>query len=267
MEDYFQKIINFDQNVLVLSLLVIFFTLEQLINSKINFKQSALHLVHNLLLQIGYTLVNFGFAFVMIACFTWITKYQIGLFNQIPISYPFKVLVGLLCIDFTYYWSHRLYHVSPLFWRFHRVHHSDIQMAADTSFRFHPFDAFLDGASSITAAVIFGLDVNIILFFFVIYLPILFAQHSKFIFPDWTDKILGKIIMSPNLHKVHHHQKQEYTDANYGNIFVFWDKLFGTFKILPVDEIKYGLEEFDEPKKQTAWFLIKSPFLNIKRIK
>ncbi len=208
MEDYFQKIINFDQNLLVLSLLAIFFTLEQLINSKINFKQSAFHLVHNLLLQISYTVVNFGFAFIILTCFKWITDYHIGLFNQIPITYTFKVLVGLLCIDFTYYWSHRLYHISSLFWRFHRVHHSDIQMAADTSFRFHPFDALLDGASSITAAAIFGLDANIILFFFAIYLPILFAQHSKFVFPDWTDKILGKIIMSPNLHKVHHHQKQ-----------------------------------------------------------
>jgi sterol desaturase/sphingolipid hydroxylase (fatty acid hydroxylase superfamily) len=140
-------------------------------------------------------------------------------------------------------------------------------MAGDTSFRFHPFDAFLDGASSITAAAIFGLDSNIIIFFFALYLPLLFAQHSNYIFPKWTDRILGKVIMAPNFHKIHHHQKQEYTDANYGNIFVFWDKIFGTYKELPVNEIEYGLEEFDDPKKQTAWYLIKSPFLNIKRIK
>jgi sterol desaturase/sphingolipid hydroxylase (fatty acid hydroxylase superfamily) len=267
METIFQKVVNFDQNVLALSLLAIFFTLEQLLNSEIHFKKGAFHLVNSLILQIGYAIVNFGFAFVMIACFNWINEYHIGLFNQIHLAYPFKVMLGLFCVDFTYYWSHRLYHISPLLWRFHRVHHSDTLMAGDTSFRFHPFDAFLDSASSITAAAIFGLDINTILLFFVFYLPILFAQHSNFIFPEWTDKIFGKLIISPNLHKVHHHQKQDYTDSNYGNIFVFWDKIFGTYKVLPVVNIKFGLEEFDDPKKQNAWYLIKSPFLNIKRIK
>jgi sterol desaturase/sphingolipid hydroxylase (fatty acid hydroxylase superfamily) len=266
MEAYFLKIVNFDQNILVLILLTFFFSLEQLFSSNINFKKGFLHLLNSIILQIGYTIVNFGFAFVMVACFNWISEYHIGLFNQIHIAYPIKVLVGIFCIDFTYYWTHRLYHISPLFWRLHRVHHSDTGMASDTSFRFHPFDALLDGSSSILAAAIFGLDINIIIFFFVLYLPILFAQHSNFIFPNWTDKILGKIIMSPNFHKVHHHQKQEYTDANYGNIFVLWDKVFRTYKELPLSEIKYGLEEFDEPKKQSAWYLIKSPFINIERI-
>lgn len=267
MENVFQKIVNFDQNILALSLLAIFFTLEQVLNRNINFKLGFFHLINSLLLQIGYTIVNVCFAAVMIVCFNWINEYHIGLFNQLHFAYTFKVLIGIFCVDFTYYWSHRLYHVSPLFWRFHRVHHSDTLMAGDTSFRFHPFDALLDGASSITAAIIFGLDINIILFFFVLYLPILFTQHSNFIFPAWTDKFFGKIIMSPNFHKVHHHQKQEFTDSNYGNVFVFWDKIFGTFKELPIPEIKYGLEEFDEPKKQNAWYLIKSPFLKIKRIK
>lgn len=87
------------------------------------------------------------------------------------------------------------------------------------------------------------------------------AHHSNFIFPDWFDKTFGKVIESPNFHKVHHQQQQVFTDSNYGNIFIFWDKLFGTFKNLPVREIKYGLEEFDTPKRQRFWYLMKSPFI------
>jgi sterol desaturase/sphingolipid hydroxylase (fatty acid hydroxylase superfamily) len=140
-------------------------------------------------------------------------------------------------------------------------------MDSATAFRFHPLDALLDTATAVGAGAIFGLDSSIILFFFFLYLPLLFAQHSNFIFPAWTDKLLGSIFAVPNFHKVHHHQQQEFTDSNYGNLFIFWDKLFGTFKFLPVKEIKFGLEEFDDQKKQTAWYLIKSPFLKIVRIK
>ena len=70
----------------------------------------------------------------------------------------------------------------------------------------------------------------------------------------------------PDHHRVHHQQDQYYTDSNYADIFIVWDRIFGTFKIMPAKKIKYGLIEFDEDKKQKFLFLIKSPFLNIKRI-
>ena len=78
--------------------------------------------------------------------------------------------------------------------------------------------------------------------------------------------MFGKIFTTPNLHKVHHSQNQEYTDSNFADIFILWDKFFGTYKYLPVKKIEYGLQEFNEEKKQTFWYLIISPFLKIKRI-
>lgn len=70
--------------------------------------------------------------------------------------------------------------------------------------------------------------------------------------PNWFDKTIGKLIVSPTYHKVHHHQEQEYTDSNYSLLFILWDKLFGTFKKLTVHEIKFGLKEFDAPARQTV---------------
>lgn len=266
METYFQKLISFDQNILAIILLIAFYTLEQLLHKPFKFQNRPRHLLHSVLLQVGYLVVNYVYAFILIACFQWIEAHHMGLLNQIIVPYPIKIIIGLLCFDFTFYWAHRLYHVSPVFWRLHRVHHSDNSMDSATSFRFHPFDALLDSTMSIVAAAIFGLGIESILFFFVLYLPLSFAQHSNLIFPLWTDTLLGKVFVAPNLHKIHHHQKQEFTDSNFGFLFIFWDKLFGTFKYLPVKEIEYGLEEFDEPKKQTLWYLLKSPFINIKRI-
>jgi sterol desaturase/sphingolipid hydroxylase (fatty acid hydroxylase superfamily) len=74
------------------------------------------------------------------------------------------------------------------------------------------------------------------------------------------------VITTPNIHKVHHEQDQHYTDSNFSDIFILWDRLFGTFKTKPVEQIKLGLKEFDEEKKQTFWYLMKSPFINVKRI-
>jgi sterol desaturase/sphingolipid hydroxylase (fatty acid hydroxylase superfamily) len=65
---------------------------------------------------------------------------------------------------------------------------------------------------------------------------------------------------------VHHEQDQYYTDSNFADIFILWDRLFGTYKYKPVDQIKFGLKEFDEEKKQSFWYLIKSPFIKVKRI-
>ncbi|GAC1603791.1 MAG: hypothetical protein NVS3B25_32660 [Hymenobacter sp.] len=148
----------------------------------------------------------------------------------------------------------------------HRVHHSDTRPDSTTAFRFHPLDAVLDSAMALAAAAVFGLDLDNVLCFFLLYLPLTFSRHSTLVFPAWTDTLLGKVVVLPNLHKVHHHQKQEFTDSNYGFIFIFWDRLFGTFKQLPVDQIDYGLAEFDAPHKQRLGYLLKSPFVQVKRL-
>lgn len=266
MNNWFQKLIGFDQNIVMIILLGIFYTLEQLLNKPFKFKKHGLHFLHGVPLQIGYMAVNYALAFVLVISVQWIKNHHIGIFYQIQIPFAAKVIIGLLCIDFTFYWAHRLYHTWALPWRLHRVHHSDTNIDSSTFFRFHPFDAVLDNTTAIIAVAIFGLDISILILFFLINLIFNIVQHSNFVLPHWTDSILGKIFVTPNLHKVHHHQNRFYTDSNFGLTFIFWDKIFGTYKYLPVQQIKYGLEEFDEEKKQNAWYLLKSPFLNIKRI-
>lgn len=265
MEALFQKLVSVNIDILWVTLFAIYFSVEQIVNSASLLKNRTIHMLHAIPLQIGYMLINFGLAFVVVACVQWIGKNQFGLFNQVQVPYPFKVIFGVLCIDFVAYWFHRSYHTFSILWCFHRVHHSDTTMDSSTFLRFHPFDWFLDNSSSIVACFIFGLDLNILTFNFILYLPLFLAHHGTYVFPAWFDNSFGKIIVSPNFHKVHHHQNQEFTDTNYGNIFIIWDKLFGTYKTLPVKEIKYGLAEFDSDERQSFWFLLKSPFINIKR--
>ncbi len=266
MDSIIKTLTSFNTDIMFVILLAVFFTMEQLLEKGVSFKNNSKHLFHSVILQAGYILLNIATASVFVFFFDWVVQNKIGLLNQIEIPYILKIPIGIIILDFVGYWAHRLNHAWSLFWRLHRVHHSDTKMDSSTSFRAHPFDVFLDNASVIVAGIIFGLDINIIVLRWVIYMPLFVIHHTNSKFPIWVDAWFGKIFVTPNLHKIHHHQDQEFTDSNYGNIFIFWDKLFGTYKQLPVEDIKYGLVEFEDPKKQTAWYLLLSPFINIKRL-
>lgn len=265
MEKVFDYITNLNPDIFMAGILAFLFSLEQLFSSVASLFKRTPHLISSILLQLGYVLLNFGLATLVIKALNWTDTNKIGLFNIIHVPFYVKVILGVLCIDFVNYWAHRLNHSWELFWRLHRVHHSDTIMDSSTTYRFHPLDALLDNFASVVAALIFGLDGSILIFWLILYMPLLVLHHTNFIMPKWFDRTFGKVIVSPNFHKIHHHQQQEYTDSNYGLMFIFWDKLFRTFKKIPVNEIKYGLSEFDKPDRQRFWFLIKSPFIDVKK--
>jgi sterol desaturase/sphingolipid hydroxylase (fatty acid hydroxylase superfamily) len=265
MEKFFNYVTNVNPDIFMALILASLFSLEQLFSNVASLFKRAPHLLNSIFLQIGYILLNFGLATLVVKALNWTDANNFGLFNIIHIPYYVKVIFGVLCIDFVNYWAHRLNHTWELFWRLHRVHHSDTVMDSSTTYRFHPFDALLDNFASVVAALIFGLDGSILVFWLILYMPLLVLHHTNFIMPKWFDNTFGKIIVSPNFHKIHHHQEQEFTDSNYGLMFIFWDKLFKTFKKIPVNEIKYGLSEFDKPGRQKLWFLLKSPFIDVKK--
>jgi sterol desaturase/sphingolipid hydroxylase (fatty acid hydroxylase superfamily) len=123
------------------------------------------------------------------------------------------------------------------------------------------------GVGNILTAALFGTDVfSMALYYFILYI-FFFLEHSNLNYPKWLNSTLGLIFVMPDHHRVHHQQDQFYTDSNYADIFIIWDRIFGTFKMMPIEKMKFGLVEFDTKKKQSFLYLIKSPFINIKRIK
>ncbi len=266
MENLINKLLSIPLNCIIISMIAVFYTLEQLLNTPFKFKKRPHHLFHNVLFQIVVYGVSFLFAIFQVWCIQWISDHKIGLFNQVDISFVAKIIIGVMCFDFTTYWFHRTAHKLSLLWRLHRVHHSDTTMDSSTSFRIHPLEIFVFGPAQILAAAIFGLDLLILGMYFFILTLFNILQHTNILFPPWTDSFFGKIFATPNFHKVHHSQHREYTDSNFSDIFILWDKFFGTYRYLPVKKIEYGLQEFNEEKTQTFWYLIKSPFLKIKRI-
>jgi sterol desaturase/sphingolipid hydroxylase (fatty acid hydroxylase superfamily) len=265
MEDIIQWLTSVPSNYIIIGFVALFYTLEQFLNTPFKFQNRPHHLFHNFLIQVVVYGVGVFFAIFQVSSIDWINKHDFGILNQIEVPFVLKAIVGVALFDFITYWCHRLTHKTPLLWRIHRVHHSDTSMDASTFFRIHPFEVAVFGTAQIIAAALFGLDIVILGLYFLLLTPFTIAQHSNIHFPIWFDKSFGKVFSTPNIHKVHHSQNQQYTDSNFADIFIIWDKLFGTYKHLPVNEIVYGLPEFDDEKKQTFWYLLKSPFLKIIR--
>jgi sterol desaturase/sphingolipid hydroxylase (fatty acid hydroxylase superfamily) len=265
MENLIESINSIDGDYLMIFLIALFYSLEGFLGTSFKFDGRLNHFFHNFLMLIAFYFGNMAFAIGQVSVISWSSANHIGLLYMIELPLWLKVIFGVMALDFTSYWFHRLAHTSPLLWRLHRVHHSDTALDTSSFFRGHPLELLIFGTSSIVASIIFGLDLSIFGVYFIVILPFLIAQHANFQLPDWTNKIFGKVFITPNLHKVHHEQNQFYTDSNFADIFVFWDKLFGTYKYLLIKNIRFGLKEFDDAKKQTFWYLIISPFIKIER--
>ncbi len=260
------KILSVDPNYVIIGLLTVFFTLEQVSKTPFRFKKRGIHLFHNLLFQISLTVLNIFFITVLISCVEWLNAKKIGLLYLVEFPFWIRLFLGVLFYDFTTYWIHRCSHKIPFLWRLHRVHHSDTTMDSSTTFRFHPLELILIyQTGNILTAGLFGADVtSLALYYFIIYI-FFFVEHSNLTYPKWLNRSLGLVFVMPDHHRLHHHQEQFYTDSNFADIFILWDRIFGTFKLIPVEQIRYGLNEFVEEEKQTFLYLMKSPFISMKR--
>lgn len=262
------KILRIDPNYFIIGLLAVFFTLEQVSGTSFSFKKRGHHLLQNLFFQITLTLLNIFFVSIQVYCIDWLNANEIGLLYLVTLPLWAKLLLGVMLYDFTTYWIHRASHKIPLLWRLHRVHHSDTTMDASTTFRFHPLELILIyQTGNILTAGLFGTDVTSMALYYLILYIFFFLEHANLNYPKWLNNTLGLIFVMPDHHRIHHHQQQFYTDSNFADILIIWDRIFGTFKLIPVKDIKYGLAEFKQDEQQTFLYLMKSPFIPIQRIK
>ncbi|MBA2499231.1 MAG: sterol desaturase family protein [Chitinophagaceae bacterium] len=261
------QLLSIELNYIIIGLIVVFFTIEQVVTTQFNYSKRPHHLFNNALFMVVFFIGNIFWAAFAVFSIEWLYNQHIGLFHLIDLPVWLKLILGVAMIDMVTYWFHRMSHRIPLLWRFHRVHHSDTSMDSSTYFRSHPFELiFWFGTSNIIAAAIFGLDLVTLGVYFLVGTPFFIIEHTNLRFPRWVDKTFGLVFTTPNIHKVHHEKDQFYTDSNYADIFILWDRLFGTYQYKPAEELQIGLDEFDDDKKQSFWYLIKSPFLNVKRV-
>lgn len=183
-----------------------------------------------------------------------------GLLHWLLPGSPLAIVIGMLLVDLNSYVFHRLYHWVPLLWRIHRVHHADTEMDSTSALRLHPFEFLIQACSQMTVLPLLGVSLYSFVLYFTFALPWFLLNHSNIKFPAWFERYAAWILVTPNWHRVHHSSFQPETDSHYGDVFTFWDRLFGTARQAEVEKIRFGLEKFRENGEQTVGNMLKMPF-------
>ncbi|MCP2026144.1 sterol desaturase/sphingolipid hydroxylase (fatty acid hydroxylase superfamily) [Flavobacterium sp. HSC-32F16] len=198
----------------------------------------------NIFFTITTIIVNFILAFILIRTAGWTTENHFGILQWLPqIPAWLYTIIGLLLLDLIgAYLVHLVEHKIKFLWRFHLIHHTDTWIDTTTANRHHPGESIIRFAFTTLGVFIVGSPMWMV--FLYQSLSVIASQfnHANISLPNKLDVFLSYFIVSPNMHKVHHHYILPYTDSNYGNIFSVWDRLFGTFTTLPKDQLIYGVD-------------------------
>ena len=194
----------------------------------------------------------------------------IGLINFFPVSLPLyiEVIIGVILLDLAIYFQHVLSHKIPLLWRLHRVHHADQDIDVSTGLRFHPLEAMLSMLYKCVVILALGpVTIAVIIFELLLNASSMF-NHSNIRLPHLFDKLLRAIIVTPDIHRVHHSVIRQETDSNYGFCISWWDRLFGTYTAQPArghEQMEIGLSQYQQSNTEGFLWTLKNPFSSSKR--
>ncbi len=226
------------------------------------------HAFPNLFFTATTVVINFALAFLLLSTADWVKANDFGIINWLPeMSTGAKIVLGVLLLDFFgAYLPHLVEHkVKPL-WMVHLVHHTDHKVDTTTANRHHPLESMIRFTFTLFGVFIIGTPIAIVMLYQSMSLIFTQFTHANIKMPKRLDKVLSYVIVSPDMHKIHHHNLLPYTDSNYGNIFSVWDRLLGTYMYLDREKIVYGVDTFpDEKINSNLWELLKQPFQKYKK--
>ena len=258
---YFEHLPTWIKGAWILFFLIFFWIIEGYYSFyKSNFNKWK-HAKTNLLLLIFVILINSFFGIFLTFIDIWLKKTEFGILNILDTVLWKKVVLSIIILDFTsQYFIHFLLHKVRWMWRLHLVHHTDKNVDVTTGTRHHPFDFLIRECMALLVVIIMGMPVSFYFFYRMITIPFTYFNHADISLPLWLDKGLSYIIVSPNMHKFHHHYQQPWTDSNFGNVLSIWDRLFGTFTYEDPKKIKYGLDSSNHTDDENFIFQLKVPF-------
>jgi sterol desaturase/sphingolipid hydroxylase (fatty acid hydroxylase superfamily) len=192
-----------------------------------------------------------------------------GLFPLMGLPYGAALVLGVIALDLTIYLQHVVFHHVPVLWRLHRMHHADVDIDVTTGLRFHPLEILLSLGIKIAAVLALGAPALAVLIFEVLLNATSMFNHSNVKLPPWLDRLARWIVVTPQMHQVHHSVERAETDSNFGFNLPWWDRLFGTYRAEPKageKNIVIGLPDFRDAKEQRITSLLTQPFRKDKRV-
>jgi sterol desaturase/sphingolipid hydroxylase (fatty acid hydroxylase superfamily) len=188
-----------------------------------------------------------------------------GLLHQTGLRLSLAALIGFLVLDLVIYAQHIVFHKVPMLWRLHRMHHADLDIDVTTGLRFHPFEILISMLVKIATVVAFGIPVVAVLLFEVALNATSMFNHANVAIPPALDRVLRLVLVTPDMHRVHHSALRRETDSNFGFNVPWWDRLFGTYRAQPEAGHKamtIGLPIFRDLRELRLDRLLTQPFRN-----
>lgn len=247
--------------VLILVVMALIAALEAWLPLQARGRGTRAHLKPNLTLTFVTFAANAVLSAALVAGLVWLQERDLGLLNTFvlpPLAALAVVLVGL---DFAFYVSHVAMHKLPAFWRFHAVHHSDPVVDVTTTVHQHPGEGLIRFVFTSAFALALGASPAAYAVYRLAVALNGMLEHANLRAPLWLDRALALVTTWPNMHKLHHSRVAAQTDSNYGNLFSFWDRLFGTYTPSHLGtSVVYGLDGYDDAATQTTAGLLALPF-------
>lgn len=190
----------------------------------------------------------------------WASQQSLGLFNLLPLPSAIELVLSIVVLDAAIYWQHRAMHHWPILWRLHRVHHNDLAIETTTGVRFHPLEILLSMFYKIAVVIALGAGPMAVLGYELILSSFALFNHSNWAMP--FDRYLRRVVITPDVHRVHHSVITNETNSNYGNFLVFWDRLFGSYQAQPQaghKKMQIGLEQYRANDDQKLLSLLTNP--------
>lgn len=266
--NYFETIPSLHRSLILVGGLTFFWVLEGSVPLfKFSYKKWK-HAIPNLFFTVTTIIINFVLAFLLLMSADWVMANNFGILNWLPeMPLWLYIILGVLFMDFFgAYLPHFVEHkVKPL-WMVHLVHHTDHFVDTTTANRHHPLESVIRFAFTLFGVFVIGVPMGIVMLYQSMSLVATQFTHANIKLPKEIDKRLSYFLVSPDMHKVHHHYVLPFTDSNYGNIFSIWDRLLGTYRYLDREKLVYGVDVFpDEVENGQINNLLKQPFQKYKK--
>ena len=260
---YFETIPSSHRSLILVGGITFFWILEGALPLfKFDYKKWK-HAFPNFFFTATTIVINFSLAFLLLKSSDWVQVNKFGIINWLPVMPLWLyVVLGVLLLDFFgAYLAHFVEHkVKPL-WMIHLVHHTDHKVDTTTANRHHPLESMIRFDFTLFGVFVVGTPIAIVMIYQSMSLIFTQFTHANIKMNKDVDKALSYVIISPDMHKIHHHNMLPYTDSNYGNIFSIWDRIFGTYLYLEREKIVYGVDTFPDEKTNSSLVeLLKQPF-------
>ncbi len=185
------------------------------------------------LLIVGTLALRLAVPVLAVGAALWAQQRGLGLFNLTPLPALLTVPVSIILLDLAIYWQHRLLHAVPALWRLHRVHHADPDFDVTTALRFHPLEILASMAFKLALVVALGAPPLAVLLFEIILNAMAMFNHGNVALPTRVDALLRRLVVTPDLHRVHHSTQAAEQQHNFGFNLSLWDRWFGTWQDQP----------------------------------